>query len=158
MRRRKGQAALEFLSTYGWAILVVLVMIGALSYFGVTNPKKYLPDRCIFKTGIECQDFTVISTGASSMDVRFTLRNGLGNAVVLGPVNATYGAVVQDCTLDGGASTTIPSGESRGFTCAFAAGNPGIGQSIKAPVALTYRFIDGVYNQVAYGELSTTVQ
>jgi len=31
---KKGQAALEFLMTYGWAFLVILVMIGALAYFG----------------------------------------------------------------------------------------------------------------------------
>jgi len=30
---KKSQAAMEFLMTYGWAILVVLVAIGALAYF-----------------------------------------------------------------------------------------------------------------------------
>jgi len=34
---RKGQAAIEFLVTYGWAILIVLIAIGALAYFGVLN-------------------------------------------------------------------------------------------------------------------------
>lgn len=37
----KGQAALEFLTTYGWAFLVILVMIGALTYFGVLAPAKF---------------------------------------------------------------------------------------------------------------------
>lgn len=37
-RNRKGQAAMEFLMTYGWAILVVLAAIGALAYFGVLSP------------------------------------------------------------------------------------------------------------------------
>lgn len=32
---KKCQAAMEFLMTYGWAILVVLVAVGALFYFGV---------------------------------------------------------------------------------------------------------------------------
>ena len=35
MRNNKSQAAMEFLMTYSWAILVVLVAIGALAYFGV---------------------------------------------------------------------------------------------------------------------------
>jgi uncharacterized protein (UPF0333 family) len=38
---RKGQAAMEFLMTYGWAILVVLAAIGALAYFGVLSPDKF---------------------------------------------------------------------------------------------------------------------
>ena len=36
---KKGQAAMEFLMTYGWAILVVLIALGALFYLGVFNPK-----------------------------------------------------------------------------------------------------------------------
>ena len=46
MFRKKGQAAMEFLMTYGWAILVVLVAIGALAYFGVLSPDRFLPERC----------------------------------------------------------------------------------------------------------------
>ena len=30
----RAQAAMEFLMTCGWAIIVVLVVIGALAYFG----------------------------------------------------------------------------------------------------------------------------
>ena len=37
---KKSQAAMEFLMTYGWAILVVLVAICALAYFGVLSPDK----------------------------------------------------------------------------------------------------------------------
>ena len=40
MKTRKSQAALEFLMNYGWAILVVLIAVGALAYFGVLNPLK----------------------------------------------------------------------------------------------------------------------
>jgi uncharacterized protein (UPF0333 family) len=39
--RKKSQAAMEFLMTYGWAIIVVLVAISALAYFGVLSPKTH---------------------------------------------------------------------------------------------------------------------
>ncbi|MBI1979078.1 MAG: hypothetical protein HYS62_03415, partial [Candidatus Aenigmarchaeota archaeon] len=39
-KQRKSQAAMEFLMTYGWAILVVLAAIAALAYFGVLSPEK----------------------------------------------------------------------------------------------------------------------
>ena len=32
---KKGQASMEFLMTYGWAILAGIIAIGALAYFGV---------------------------------------------------------------------------------------------------------------------------
>ena len=43
-KSRKSQAALEFLMTYGWAVLVVLVVIGVLAYFGVLNPCRFYPE------------------------------------------------------------------------------------------------------------------
>ncbi len=62
---KKGQAAMEFLMTYGWAILVVLAAIGALAYFGVLSPSKHLPETCIFQQGIACLDFKVDSSTAN---------------------------------------------------------------------------------------------
>lgn len=38
---KKGQMALEFLMTYGWAILSAIIVIGVLAYFGVFSPKNY---------------------------------------------------------------------------------------------------------------------
>lgn len=35
--------AMEFLMTYGWAILVVLVAVGSLAYFGVLSPDHFVP-------------------------------------------------------------------------------------------------------------------
>lgn len=39
--QKKGQAAMEFLMTYGWAILAAVIAIGVLAYFGVFSPGKY---------------------------------------------------------------------------------------------------------------------
>ena len=38
--KKRGQAAMEFLMTYGWAILAAIVAIGVLAYFGVFNPGR----------------------------------------------------------------------------------------------------------------------
>jgi len=54
MFNKRGQAALEFLSTYGWAFLVILVMIGALAYFGVLDPTQYVSDSCKGSGYVEC--------------------------------------------------------------------------------------------------------
>ena len=35
MHNKRGQAAMEFLMTYGWAILAAITAIGVLAYFGV---------------------------------------------------------------------------------------------------------------------------
>ncbi|MFT4310661.1 MAG: hypothetical protein ACMXYC_03440 [Candidatus Woesearchaeota archaeon] len=78
---KKGQAALEFLTTYGWAFLVILIMIGALAYFGVLNPQRFISDKCVATTGFSCAE-----TGFNNGDFQFVFVNGLGGNVS----NATW--------------------------------------------------------------------
>lgn len=71
----KGQAALEFLTTYGWAFLVILVMVGGLSYFGVFDFKAKLPDSCTFSgTNIECISWQ-INNGTTQDQVQMRIKN-----------------------------------------------------------------------------------
>ena len=55
---KKSQAAMEFLMTYGWAIVVVITAIAALAYFGVLTPEGFMPTQCTFPIGISCLDFS----------------------------------------------------------------------------------------------------
>jgi hypothetical protein len=45
-RKTKGQGALEYLMTYGWALLVIVVVAAALFALGVLNPSTYQQKRC----------------------------------------------------------------------------------------------------------------
>ena len=108
---RKGQAAMEFLMTYGWAILVVLAAIGALAYFGVLSPGKLVPDKCTLGPGFDIKDCK-----ASTTSLQFTIFNGLGVDVknLTGYINSTGGSdascgnesVLGDGTLANGATLT----------------------------------------------------
>jgi len=51
----KSQSALEYLITYGWAILIIAVVISLL-YLYVAVPKVIVPSTCSFLTGAVCQD------------------------------------------------------------------------------------------------------
>jgi len=70
---KKGQAAMEFLMTYGWAILVVLAAIGALAYFGVLSPDRFMPSKCIVTGGFSCSEYKITATG-----VQMKIQNNLG--------------------------------------------------------------------------------
>ncbi len=81
-RSTKAQGALEFLMTYGWAFLVILIMIGALAYFGVLSPTKFLPERCTFGSQFMCKDYIMSSDGTTA-DVTVQLQNNLGQAIYI---------------------------------------------------------------------------
>jgi hypothetical protein len=59
MKTNRGQAAFEYLSTYGWGFFVILVTIGALAYFGVFNTAVLRSGDCSFTPGAVCQDYTI---------------------------------------------------------------------------------------------------
>ena len=76
---KKSQAALEFLTTYAWAFLAIIITLGALYYFGVFNFSKFLPQECIFSSQLECVAFSFV--GDSTNEVRFRLVNNLGETI-----------------------------------------------------------------------------
>ncbi len=79
---KKGQAAMEFLMTYGWAILVVIAAIAALAYFGVLDPARLLPERCQFPAGMDCVDKASIQTTM----ITIALRNNLAFPITIGDI------------------------------------------------------------------------
>jgi len=121
MFKKKAQAAMEFLMTYGWAILVVLVAIGALAYFGVLSPDRFLPERCTGPAGLDCLDKAAITAGAGQTgSIEFVLKNNQGyNIVVLDHTDTsvavgTYDvATTDDCQT--GVTDASGGGEDGGF-------------------------------------------
>ncbi len=95
---KKAQAAMEFLMTYGWAILVVLIAIAALAYFGVLNPGRYLPSSCTLGAGLSCNDFKV-----EANNITLVIANGIGED--LNPFTVT---IAGDCASD---ATADPDGD-----------------------------------------------
>jgi hypothetical protein len=112
---RKGQAAMEFLMTYGWAILVVLAAIGALAYFGVLSPDRFLPEKCTLPAGIACLDFRYTGTA-----IEMTIQNGAGYDMtgVVVSINGT------GCNAAGTGSATLTNGQTQTYsvTCAPSSG------------------------------------
>ena len=102
MKSFKGQAALEFMMTYGWAILVVLAAIGALSYFGILNPAKFTPDTCLASSGFACPGKPIVASGAvgaSDASVIFSIVNGLGYKVTVDTSLMTLASGLTSCTV-----------------------------------------------------------
>ncbi len=136
---KKGQAALEFLMTYGWAILVVLAAIGALAYFGVLSPSKFLPDKCMASTtGFGCVGKPVITNES----IAFTLHNGIGEdidspIIALTGVTCANTFICEKGTLDCDVSDDLDSLPADGDVTISSTGCSGL-QTITANYEITY--------------------
>ncbi|MFC1648505.1 hypothetical protein ACFL1B_03520 [Nanoarchaeota archaeon] len=73
---KKGQVAIEYLTTYGWVFLVLLIGIGTLMYFGFLSPSKFMPDRCWFSSQLICEDYMLTQNSVS-----FKVRNNFAKDI-----------------------------------------------------------------------------
>jgi hypothetical protein len=157
---RKAQAALEFLTTYGWAFLVILVMIGALAYFGVLNPSNLLPPRCMFSPEIQCLEHQILGNvgGSGHGYLAFRVRNNVGQMASFS-FNATDVATNQGCTSVGiiGGGTDIKAGRIMEVNCTFPSTLP-VGDRRKFEVSAIYMKSGGSYNTSVKGEIYGEIQ
>jgi hypothetical protein len=155
---RKGQAALEFLTTYGWAFLVILVMIGALAYFGVLNPSKMLPSRCVFSPEIQCIESKVIGNQSNNGILKFRVTNSVGSTATFA-FGATYldkSELATSCdATDNGLN--IRSGSTMEVNCTFSSTFP-LKEKVKFEVNATYQKTGGTYFTPVKGEIYAEVQ
>jgi hypothetical protein len=69
----KGQSALEYLMTYGWALVVIVIVVAALFAFGVFNT----PANCTqFAGRILLKDYSITAAG-----ITLAIQNGSAGAM-----------------------------------------------------------------------------
>ncbi|MBI4452522.1 hypothetical protein HY637_03770 [Candidatus Woesearchaeota archaeon] len=143
-RSRKSQAAMEFLMTYGWAILVVLAAIAALAYFGVLSPEKFLPEKCLIETGLTC-----ISSKVEAAQSIIVFQNGYGKTVVIDRVDIGKCSNTFNTTLTSEEqSTFILTGCSNGVTK----------EVFKGDVIIKYTEKSTNLSKTAYGTINTKIE
>lgn len=82
-RRLKAQSAMEYLMTYGWAILIIAVVLGALFSLGVFSSATLLGNSCVAAPGYLCSGLTLASgtPAATNVTLSFTLGQSTGVSI-----------------------------------------------------------------------------
>jgi hypothetical protein len=177
----RAQAALEFLTTYGWAFIVILTAIGALAYFGVLKVDP--PDRCTIGSEMICYDFLLSKEGTdpvvtlvignakdftmniTDMDCIFPDNSEqdadeayvypISSYTPMNPANKIIGATA------GYPGGNFAPGDKRYIDCYGAAGTGGLFIGQKAKVQFTIKYvnqdIDGFTHSIQ-GEVVAEVQ
>ena len=164
----RGQAALEFLSTYGFAFLIILVMIGALSFFGVLNPQNLIPNRCNFPPDFNCFEYEVVKDPAlGNATLNVVLLNQLGNTITFnnaaGSNNATSQYGYGSCAFS---SLSLVGGDRATVSCNMDIGPTGVvggavfpakGQKVKVDLSIQYQQLGRQYWVPVTGEVLSTL-
>ncbi|MEM4397447.1 MAG: hypothetical protein QW757_02355 [Candidatus Woesearchaeota archaeon] len=150
---KKGQAAMEFLMTYGWAILVVIAAIAALAYFGVLDPARLLPERCQFPAGMDCIDKAAIDGTADTVTI--ALRNNIGFTTQIDSATASVGSCATTQVDTGSGYVDLPVNVSNNevFRLRFSGCSLNTGDKFDGQVTVTYTNIESGLQNKAVGDV-----
>ena len=113
----KSQSAMEYLMTYGWSILVIAVVLGALFQLGIFSSSSFSSSTgCISATGYLCQSPTLSTNGLLTAQIGEVggpvTITGLGCSNTGAPPTSFSSANIplsSGATLTAGFSCTLPS-------------------------------------------------
>lgn len=148
---KKGQLAMELLMTYGWAIMVVIVVISVLMYLQVLRPEQFLLEKCILPTtsGLFCKGFTA-SASFDTITLRF--HNFLTKSVDIISISTDNPACsTSTCDIDPIPPDSIANCE---LSCA---GGLNSKDKIRATIFINHKIGEYGLEKIGTGTLSTTV-
>lgn len=119
MEVRRGQAAMEYLMTYGWALLVIVLVLGALLYLGVLNPQSRIQDTCNLPIGWECKVMALDGNG--KLTLKITNQQAVQAEVNVACAPGT-GTTIENGLFKGTPQKLSP-GASANFYCTIAGFN-----------------------------------
>jgi|GEM_PF-2759557 len=155
MEKRHGQAALEYLATYGWALLVVLVVVGAFTYFGFIDVKSAVPSSFDIGDGFVAAGYKV-----DESSLRVGMINNLGTDVTVKYVTAKSVDDSSEAVCNSvkvyAQPVTMSNGERQMFIIPDCGGNPG--KRMRAKIAVTYAKDGESIDHTVNGYLDATIE
>jgi len=148
-KRLKAQSAMEYLMTYGWAILIIAVVLGALFSLGVFSGSSLLGTSCIATSGFLCQNPILSTSGTLTATIGqengYTAYNAFFyvSPQSSGVNSVGFPTTVSQCTSPP-SGTTLSSGQTVTISCPNVLPSPSpIGTSFSGYIWLNYSLTSG---------------
>jgi len=147
--KKRGQAAMEFLMTYGWAILAAIIVVGVLWYI-IGDPGNLAGNNFQISNPFISNAMSIDATAGT---IELEVKNGRGEEVTITQVKispdcSTSPVDVTDLVISNGAlnSTTV--------TCTETLTS---GENINSEVTIYYTVGTGTVEQQAAGSINAKV-
>ena len=146
MAFRKGQAALDFLMTYGWAIALVVIIAAVLFSMGLFDTSNFVGNKATGFSGVSVKDWSYTAGGAFSV----LFSNQVGQPVNINNVTVTVGGTPYDVT---GSNAVVQVGANSGAFTATGLANGTAGTGYTATLVVGYSTPSG-FNYTSAGTLT----
>jgi len=148
----KAQSAMEYLMTYGWAILIISVVLGALYMMGLFNPSTFISSQCIFPAEFSCLNSYMSSSGILSVNIEQSSSSPINITAIGCNTNATTSDMVKESP-----AMYVPIGQNVTFSIqCYSAGSPysgTVGSVFHGYILLNYTNVQTGFNHTTIGTL-----
>ena len=153
------QSAMEYLLTYGWAIMIIAVALAVLFASGVFNPS--ISQQCLMQSGFNCVNYFMSDNGLLSVSLLQTMQapinvTALGcneNSIVTN-MQEPYSPPSNQIMLDVDSNYTFTV-QCYGNSGTVFSGSPG--SMYKGYIIVNYTNIETGFPQTAYGSIAVKV-
>jgi len=141
--RKKGQAAMEFLMTYGWAIIAAVIVVGVLWYM-IGNPANLAGNNFQISAPLAANAESI-----SASNIQLEVRNGLAETMTITLTNITA------CNTRNDTSLSVASGALQAITVPCS--NLASGDRVNGDVTVSYTTSGSSVTQSATGSITGRV-
>ena len=151
----RGQAAMEYLVTYGWALIALFAVVAFLIASDAFSASNYATQECSFQPDLPCSSSMIAleTTYNDPSTLWFSVTNGLGFRINVTNVTYTFSDLgisgrrtIDSATSGGelngvaiGSAAAIPSGAYMNFTQSFVGSvQPKIHSTKQITATITY--------------------
>ncbi len=151
---KKSQAAMEFLMTYGWAILIILLIIAVLFSLDIFNPKA--PNNCISVSPIICYDIKLDKTGL----IEITIGSSDTDSATLNKITLNSPRSMICTKISGGnpGAYGIPLDDKAKLSCTFSGGTFTSGIRFDGNAEISYILSGGISQHNLILKFSGTIE
>ena len=161
---RKGQAAIEFISTYGFAFMALMITLAAINYLGFFNPSALRSQSCSLPRGLGCNDYTIsvaappVATGsAAHLQMNVTNEYNVNITVTSITFISNLFPTPVSCSANLPAANW-PVGQSKIFWCPITPALYYPGEFYEGAVTVTFSQVTGIYVHTVAGQYSIRAQ
>ncbi len=129
---KKGQAALDFLMTYGWAIALVVIIAAVLFALGIFDVSNFVGNKASGFAGVAVANWQLTSSGIMSL----RLSNQVGQRVSIDSVVVTIG--LSNASVATGLPAILSTGQDTEVITTGGLGNFTSGTGYSAKVVIRY--------------------
>jgi len=102
----KGQTAVEYLMTYGWAILIILIVAGVLAYYGIFAPAGFLgPSASGFAQVYVLSPWDFKTDGNLTLQIENRVGTSINVTNIYGAVGTSTGSDTVNEVISAGAKS-----------------------------------------------------